>query len=103
MKKLNLSDLRKLNVKRREQIFHEINDWTPTDWTLAIIGEIEEVYNEIKKLKRGNGSISHLAMELADVIIHIDLLAAIFEIDLSNAVITKFNLISDKEESDIKL
>ena len=57
----------------------------------------------IKKLERerygirgSRDTIEHLAEELADVIICVDLIAASMGIDLNAAVIQKFNATSEK-------
>lgn len=103
MKKLSFLKLRITNVQRCEAVFHKLNDWVPRDWALAMIGEAGEACNEVKKLKRGDGDIDRIAMELADVVIYADLLAARLGINLGESVVKKFNLVSDKKGTDIKL
>ncbi|MFG1227166.1 MazG-like family protein [Xanthobacter wiegelii] len=68
-----------------------------------LAGEVGEACNVIKKIERAaNGwrgskdTIEHLTEELADVIICVDLIAMRFHIDLSEAVIKKFNATSEK-------
>jgi len=101
---LLFSNLRQVNVQRCEQSFHPLKDWSQTDWACAVAGEVGELCNLIKKRRRGE-DVSLLAVEkeIADVIIYIDLLAAFFDIDLNKAIINKFNEVSDRIGSDIKL
>ena len=100
---LNFYELRKTNVERCEDVFHSLEEWELRDWALAMIGEAGEVCNEVKKLKYGDGSNLRLALELADVVIYADLLAARQGIDLGRAVIAKFNAVSRKKKSHIFL
>lgn len=44
--------LRFVNVKRCEESFHKIADWTPAEWMTAVAGEVGEAANLIKKLRR---------------------------------------------------
>jgi NTP pyrophosphatase (non-canonical NTP hydrolase) len=52
MNGLSFDQLRDANVKRCEQAFHRLDDWTPTDWATAMAGEVGEACNFIKKLRR---------------------------------------------------
>lgn len=101
---LNLHSLRLVNVERCEKVFHKLNDWSPTDWGCAMAGECGEACNFIKKQRRGeNISKEEIGKELADVVIYADLLAARLGINLSEAIIEKFNEVSNKHNCDIKL
>ena len=73
---------------------------------LELGGEVGEAQNVMKKLDRwtqdipgkinpGTG-VPMLAEELADVIICVDMIAAIYDIDLVESVVDKFNKTSDK-------
>jgi NTP pyrophosphatase (non-canonical NTP hydrolase) len=99
---LALADLRRANVTRQKE-------WDAFDQlTLAyrgneLAGEVGEACNVIKKLERerlgikgSRDTVEHLAEELADIIICTDLIAMQAGIDLSSAVIAKFNASSEK-------
>lgn len=101
---LPLGDLRKANTERQAL-------WCPDpaeqpDLSFRgneLAGETGEACNVIKKLERERhgwrgerDTIEHLAEELADVIICVDLIAGRAGIDLSNAVRDKFNATSRK-------
>lgn len=113
---LNFETLREANVRRCEQVFHKVDEWTPTDWATAMAGECGEACNEVKKLRRLDNADADqdtaesrhwlkvkIAHELADLIIYADLLAARLDIDLSEAIKYKFNEVSDKRKSTVKL
>ena len=101
---LTFHKLRTSNICRCINAFHAIDEWTPTDWATAWAGEVGETCNLIKKLRRGEDvSMEDVAFEIADSIIYADLLSARFGISLDEAVITKFNIVSDRVGSKIKI
>ena len=110
--------------------FHEANEarrrgdsgggteatWDLVDWTNELCGEAGELANLAKKVKRArpakNGkkadptleeAKADLAPEIADVVICASLVAGHLGIDLEKAVREKFNIVSDRMGSDIKL
>lgn len=109
-----LDKLRAKNMERRKV-------WDPDDVlgvsvidalfrSNEMVDEADKAANEIKKLVREEIGIcgactttEKLAEELADVIICVDLVAAIFDIDLIDAVTKKFNKTSDAVNIDVKL
>jgi NTP pyrophosphatase (non-canonical NTP hydrolase) len=106
---LSFDDLRKANVARCEDVFHPLDSWSPTDWACAAAGEMGETCNLIKKLRRGirwedeMNFKEAIAAEIADTVIYLDLLAARLSIDLGRAVAEKFNVVSDRRKSSIRL
>lgn len=104
---LTFSTLRSLNVRRSAR-WHGATQWSLSDWATATVGELGEACNVIKKLNRlrdglvGNQERSTaalsamLAKELADTQIYLDLLAYEANIDLAQAVIEKFNEVSER-------
>lgn len=110
--------LRVANRTRCERSFHPIRAWSPTDWATAMAGECGEACNLVKKLRRAAGPIMEsgkantpgaavlipmIADELADLIIYADLLAERLGIDLGKAVALKFNKVSERVGSTIRL
>ena len=99
---LNLEDLRYANTKRCRK--WDVNGSHTIEFaTIELAGEVGEVCNNVKKYLRATSGMvgglvdcGNLADELADVIICVDLLAAKFDIDLSKAVVAKFNKTSVK-------
>lgn len=101
---LNFDTLREKNVRRCEDVFHKVKWWSPSDWAMAVTGELGKACNLLKKRMRGEViPVIDIADELADTVIYLDLLAARLDINLGEAVIRKFNIVSDQRGSKIKL
>ena len=104
MKSLDFDRLREANVARCEQSYHPLNEWTPPEWLMCVQGELGELAGAMKLRRRGeivpDEAIAH---EMADVVIYLDLLAATRGIDLGEAVRAKFNLVSTRVHSEVKL
>lgn len=107
-KYLTFERLRSVNLLRCRR-WHPggVDDWNLSDWGIAAAGEFGEAMNIIKKLNRERDGITgnskskiellyDLADELADTIIYLDLLAARVDIDLSAAIVKKYNQTSVK-------
>lgn len=105
---LSFGDLRAANVtrlplfkNRRGETAHsqpDGSDWSLGEWANAVLGELGEAANLIKKIKRGDVTLDEaredLGRELADVATYLDILAFRAEIDLGEAVRSKFNEVS---------
>lgn len=84
--------------------YNQCQDWSLADWSNAIAGETGEMCNLIKKIRRGdNIDVQDVGRELADIVIYADLLADQLGLSLANCVQQKFNEVSDRIGSDIKL
>lgn len=92
---------------QRSLHWHEGAPWTISDWAVAMAGECGEACNVVKKLNRvrdgnqGNEEteeelINQLGHEIADTICYAFLLANWMGINVEEALIEKFNLVSDK-------
>jgi NTP pyrophosphatase (non-canonical NTP hydrolase) len=83
------------------------SDWSPAQWLQAVTGELGEYANLRKKYERGDIDEEEFLVfakeELADVVTYLDILAFRLGIDLGKAVIEKFNLISSRVKSPIKI
>lgn len=109
MNTLQFAELRKANETRQaEWCPDQIPDLSFRGNELA--GETGEACNVIKKLERARqgwrgstDTIEHLAEELADVIICVDLIAMQLGIDLGEAVRAKFNATSAKQKLSMML
>lgn len=115
---LSFADLRAVNVPRCVNDFgHTLESWSPAEWTNAMCGEAGEAANVAKKILRhrdgvaGNvgedkdlaGLKAKLARELADVVIYADLCAAALGQDLATAIVEKFNEVSVRVGSSLRL
>lgn len=83
------------------------SDWSPSQWLEAVVGELGEYANEHKKFCRGDIDRDEfkkrVSKELADVVIYLDILAKQLDIDLGRAVIEKFNEVSVRAGSTVRL
>lgn len=89
----------------------EIEDWTYSDWACALAGEVGEMCNIVKKLTRGDYETEQqiaeakkaIGKELADIVIYAELVAQRFGLTLGNEVVEKFNEVSERIGSKVKL
>lgn len=101
---LDFDKMRKANRERTEGSFHPVDTWSPSDWATAVVGELGEACNLIKKLRRGQSIlISDVAEELADTVLYLDLLSDSLGIDLASAIVYKFNKTSLRIGSEVFL
>jgi NTP pyrophosphatase (non-canonical NTP hydrolase) len=101
---LSFQDLREANVRRCHEVFHNLDEWSLSDWGCALAGEVGEACNLIKKHRRGEDIDPDLiAEEVADAVIYADLLLARMGKDLGEAVRAKFNKVSQRRGSGIRL
>lgn len=116
---LTFEALRKANVARlpefknaRGGIAHsqpDGSDWTLLEWAGALDGEVGELCNLFKKIRRGGLDFAQanvrmqIAKEIADVQIYLDLLAFRAGVSLELATISKFNETSRKVASTVRL
>jgi NTP pyrophosphatase (non-canonical NTP hydrolase) len=92
-----------INAARcRDGFKHDLNDWSPSDWMVATVGELGEAANVMKKLNRERDGIKgnsqtvealceSLERELADTFIYLDLMCQALGIDLESAVRRTFD------------
>lgn len=110
MKTLTFADLRNANrfrlpifKNRHGKAYHTEEDgaeWSISDWFMATTGELGELGNLLKKVRREDLSLDdarqEIANELADVACYLDILALRCGVDLGQAVIAKFNQVSQR-------
>lgn len=107
----NSQRLHSFKNAKGELVHKDKPDWKLSQWGCALAGEVGEALNIIKKKERGDFTQEEwearhkqeLANELADVMIYLDLLALHAGISLQEAVIFKFNVVSNRLSSEIKL
>ena len=110
---LTFNDLSTANLSRGNR-WHKngLQDWTTSDWAIAMAGESGEVCNTVKKLNRLRSemkninshdqvsseeeAISRIGEEIADTIIYSDLLAQSLGLNLADEIVKKFNFISER-------
>lgn len=108
---MNFKTLRNTNRSRSDR-WHPagLQSWSLSDWAVAFMGEAGELCNVIKKMNRlrdglvgnkGTDAIAadlhqKLAHEIADAAIYLDLLAQREGIVLEDAIVEKFNIVSER-------
>lgn len=106
---MQMKEFSEINLARCNT-WHNINDWSPSDWLTAVVGELGEAANLIKKLNRLEQNIQQnansddraallikIGHEIADTYTYLDLLAQRLGISLESVTIEKFNFISERE------
>ncbi len=92
------------NRERCEEVFHPLDEWSESEYGNALAGECGELCNNIKKRRRGtNISLKECGKEMADVYLYLDLIASKMGINLLDCIINKFNEVSKKKKSKIRL
>jgi NTP pyrophosphatase (non-canonical NTP hydrolase) len=123
MKTLNLQELRDANKARVGHFKNakggpahpksdkndkaDGSDWSPLEWGGALAGEVGELLNIIKKVRRGDLTMEEarpmIAAECADVQCYLDLVSLKCGVELGDATIEKFNAVSERVDSPVKL
>ena len=105
MRQISFDDLRNATTARHHN--SESDGWTLNDWMTALVGEVGEAANIMKKVRRGDISLDearpYLSEELGDIQTYLDILAYKLDIDLGEATRDKFNKVSQRVGSDVKL
>ncbi len=110
---ISIRDFHEANERRRRSSSSGGTEstWNLTDWTNELCGEAGELANLAKKVRRARPyqdptleqAMPDLAKEIADVVICASLVAGYLGIDLEKAIREKFNIVSDRMGSDIRL
>lgn len=103
---LTFSEVADANARRQRDSFPTCRGWTLVDWSNALAGEVGEFCNKAKKLKRDGWTpelVDAAAKELADVIHYATLAALALGVDLEAYVRLKFNEVSVRVGSEVRL
>jgi NTP pyrophosphatase (non-canonical NTP hydrolase) len=102
-----LQQLKDANSVRTQLFGHDIQDWSLPEWSNAVAGETGELCNLVKKVHRGDKTLEEqreaIGKEAADIVCYLDLFCQRAGIDLATAIVNKFNEVSGRIGSDIKL
>lgn len=110
MERFDLVELRRANVSRLPEFKNrhggaahsepDGSDWALSTWSNAVLGELGELANLIKKIERGDYTLDEkredLGKEGADVLTYLDILMFRCGVDLGHAVRMKFNEVSER-------
>jgi NTP pyrophosphatase (non-canonical NTP hydrolase) len=105
---LSFSELRAANQDRLKDFSHFTKDpeedWSLNDWAVAAAGEMGEMCNLAKKLRRGEDiSAEDIGKEIADTITYLDFVAWKLGLDTGSIVQAKFNEVSRRIGSSVRL
>lgn len=81
---------------------HPLSGWSTSDWMTALVGEIGEAANVVKKLNRYRDGVpgnkaseaelrDQLRRELGDVFVYLDLMAQSLGFNIADAAVEVFN------------
>ena len=110
---LTFNTLRDANVKRLDNSKYVKceSEWTTAHWVQALVGEVGELANILKKVDRGDydecvpavreQNILAIANELADIQCYLDILALKLNVNLGEATMRKFNVVSKRIGSQV--
>jgi NTP pyrophosphatase (non-canonical NTP hydrolase) len=86
------------------------SDWSDSDWMLAVLGELGELANLLKKKKRGDFTPAQeleiqqkIAKEFADVQCYLDIAAYRCGVDLGAATVSKWNEVSKRVNCTLRI
>ena len=104
---LSFNTLRAVNMCRagEARAYDKCKHWTHAQWMQALVGEVGELANILKKVDRGDYPIEQvkpeIEKELADIQIYLDLLASNLDVHLGKATAAKFNEVSRRRKVDV--
>ena len=101
---LTFAEFHKKNTFRsNEDVKHSV-DWSAMEWGCALSGEVGELCNYLKKMRRGDKiPKKKLAYEVCDIVTYLSLLADKLGIDFEQAIIENFNIVSKRWKSKLRL
>jgi NTP pyrophosphatase (non-canonical NTP hydrolase) len=114
---LTFDELRAANIARLPQFKNskgepahsepDGSDWALSAWSNAVLGELGEAANLIKKIERQDFRLEEkreeLGKEFADVMTYLDILAFRAGIDLGEATIQKWNEVSRRVGCNLRI
>lgn len=101
---LTFAEFHQKNTTRSNSDVKHSTDWSAMEWGCALSGEVGELCNYLKKMRRGdNIPKKKLAHEVCDIITYLSLLSDKLDIDMEKAIIEKFNIVSKRWGSKIRL
>ena len=100
-----LKELSSKNPERCKAFGHTVDEMPTLFWSTAVAGEVGEMCNLIKKMERGDPGYfkTDIALEAADIVIYLDLLCTKLGLDLMGSILHKFNVVSNRVGSEIRM
>jgi len=105
---MTFQELRKRNVERCKPGFkYDVGDLSPDEWLTCVSEEVGEIARVLHRLRIGKVSPSDAQMlireEVGDVVTYLDLLSERLGIDLGEATRDKFNAVSERIGSPVRI
>jgi NTP pyrophosphatase (non-canonical NTP hydrolase) len=101
---LTIDHFNEVCIARSKADVKHSNDWSPMEWGCALSGEVGELCNYLKKMSRGdNIPKKALAHEVSDIMTYLSLLSDKLDINMEEAIVEKFNIVSKRWGSKYKL
>lgn len=96
------SEANRLRCESPEGFNHPLSGWSTSDWMTALVGEVGEAANIVKKLNRVRDGVpgnkvtpdelrAQLRRELGDVFVYLDLMAQSLGFEIADAAVEVFN------------
>ena len=96
------SEANRRRCESPEGFNHKLEDWSESDWMTALVGEVGEAANIVKKLNRYRDGVpgnkeseaalrDKLRKELGDVFVYLDLMAQKLGFNIGAAAVEVFN------------
>lgn len=96
------SDANRKRCESPQGFSHPLSGWSTSDWMTALVGEVGEAANVVKKLNRYRDGVpgnklsepelrNQLRKELGDVFVYLDLMAQALGFNIADAAVEVFN------------
>ena len=96
------SDANRRRCESPQGFNHQLSGWSTSDWMTALVGEVGEAANVVKKLNRVRDGVpgnkltadelrDQLRKELGDVFVYLDLMAQSLGFTIADAAAEVFN------------
>jgi len=96
------SEANRARCEAKDGFKHPLNEWSSSDWMTAMVGEVGEAANVVKKLNRYRDGVpgnrvseaelrDMLRKELGDVFVYLDLMAQSLGFTIEDAATEVFN------------
>jgi NTP pyrophosphatase (non-canonical NTP hydrolase) len=96
------SDANRARCESPQGFGHNLSGWSTSDWMTALVGEVGEAANVVKKLNRYRDGVpgnkvseaelrDMLRKELGDVFVYLDLMSQALGFNIADAAVEVFN------------
>lgn len=105
---LTIHYVQEMNIERSKVWHKDSEPWTAADWSNALAGEVGEICNKVKKLRRIQTKMAHLrnqsdkpedivatiGEEVAGAFLYLGLLCHHLGLDMAQCIVAEFNRVS---------